>query len=75
MEALLRGNEVAIGKARKKPSKADLKKIEKAVAAKRKAGEECYTEEELENAGLLDEKTWGYTDEELGGERDDEEDP
>ena len=75
MEALLRGNEVAIGKARKKPSKADLKKIKKAVAAKRKAGEECYTDEELENAGFLDEKTWGYTDEELGGERDDEEDP
>ena len=47
------GNEVAIEKARKKASKADLKKIKKAVAAKRKAGEECYTDEELENAGFL----------------------
>ena len=47
------GKEVAIDKARKKASKADLKKIKKAVAAKRKAGEECYTDEELENAGFL----------------------
>ena len=52
VEALLRGNEV-VDMARKKASKADLKKIKKAVAAKRKAGEECYTDEELENAGFL----------------------
>merc|ERR1712139_750573 len=35
------GNEVDIAKARKKASKQDLKKIKKAVAEKRKAGEEC----------------------------------
>jgi len=47
------GNEVEIAKARKKASKQDLKKIKKAVAEKRKAGEECYTDEELENNGFL----------------------
>ena len=52
VEALLRGNEV-VDMARKKASKADLKKIKKAVAVKRKAGEECYTDEELEDAGFL----------------------
>ena len=53
VEALLRGNKVSIYKAFNKASKADFKKIKKAVAAKRKAGEECYTDEELENAGFL----------------------
>jgi len=47
------GNEVAIQKARKKASKSELKKIKKEIAAKRKSGIECYTDEELENAGFL----------------------
>jgi len=47
------GNEVKIEKAKRKASKAELKKIKKAVAAKRKAGQECYTDEELENEGFL----------------------
>ena len=42
-----------IEKAKRKASKAELKKIKKAVAAKRKAGQECYTDEELENEGFL----------------------
>ena len=47
------GNEVEIAKARKKASKSELKKIKKDIAAKRKSGIECYTDEELENAGFL----------------------
>ena len=39
--------------ARKKASKSELKKIKKEIAAKRKSGIECYTDEELENAGFL----------------------
>jgi len=49
------GNEVAIEKAKKKASKADLKKIKKAIAEKRKSGIEVYTEEEIEAAGFLPE--------------------
>ena len=30
-----------------------VKKIKKLIAEKRKGGEECYTDEELENAGFL----------------------
>merc|ERR1719240_203314 len=47
------GNEVEVQKAKKKASKAELKKIKKMIADKRKQGEECYTDEELENAGFL----------------------
>jgi len=47
------GNEVEIAKARKKASKSELKKIKKEIAAKRKGGQECYTDEELELAGFL----------------------
>jgi len=47
------GNEVEIAKAKKKASKAELKKIKKAIADKRKGGIDCYTDEELENAGFL----------------------
>merc|ERR1719359_2665074 len=47
------GNEVEVAKAKKKASKAELKKIKKMIADRRKRGEECYTDEELENAGFL----------------------
>ena len=47
------GNEVKVEKAKKKASKAELKKIKKVIADKRKGGMECYTDEELENAGFL----------------------
>ena len=47
------GNEVAVQKAKKKASKAELKKIKKAIAEKRKGGIEVYTDEELEAAGFL----------------------
>merc|ERR1712019_101923 len=47
------GNEVTIQKKKKKASKAELKKIKKAIAEKRKAGIECWTDEELEEAGFL----------------------
>ena len=47
------GNEVKIEKAKRKANKAELKKIKKKVAEKRKAGQECYTDEELENEGFL----------------------
>jgi len=47
------GNEVAIQKKKKKASKAELKKIKKSIADKRKAGIECWTDEELEEAGFL----------------------
>ena len=47
------GNEVKVEKAKKKAGKAELKKIKKIIAEKRKGGEECYTDEELENAGFL----------------------
>ncbi|EOD06993.1 putative ABC transporter [Emiliania huxleyi CCMP1516] len=47
------GNEVAIAKAKKPPTKAELKKIKKAIAEKRKGGLEVYTDEELEEAGFL----------------------
>jgi len=47
------GNEVKIEKAKKPPSKAELKKIRKAIADKRKRGEEVWTDEEIEAAGFL----------------------
>merc|ERR1712019_313804 len=47
------GNEVEVQKKKKKASKAELKKIKKAIAEKRKAGIECWTDEELEEAGFL----------------------
>jgi len=47
------GNEVKLEKAKKKASKAELKKIKKAIADKRKSGIEVYTDEELEAAGFL----------------------
>merc|ERR1711937_99310 len=46
------GNEVAI-KQTKKATKQDLKKLQKKIAAMRKAGEEVWTDEELEKAGLV----------------------
>merc|ERR1739848_156145 len=42
------GNEVKVEKAKKKASKAELKKIKKAIAEKRKQGIEVYTDEEIE---------------------------
>jgi len=50
------GNEVEVQKAKKKASKAELKKIKKAIAEKRKSGIECYTDEEIEAAGFLPEE-------------------
>jgi len=50
------GNEVKVEKAKKKASKADLKKIKKAIAEKRKSGMECWTDEEIEAAGFLPEE-------------------
>jgi len=50
------GNEVAVEKAKKKASKAELKKIKKGIAEKRKAGIEVYTDEEIEAAGFLPEE-------------------
>ena len=50
------GNEVAVEKAKKKASKAELKKIKKAIAEKRKSGIEVYTDEEIEAAGFLPEE-------------------
>merc|ERR1739848_17046 len=47
------GNEVEVAKAKKKASKAELKKMKKMIADRRKRGEECYTDQELENAGFL----------------------
>ena len=47
------GNEVQIAKKKKPASKAELKKIKKLIAEKRKQGMEVYTDEELENAGFL----------------------
>lgn len=47
------GNEVAIQKAKKPPTKAELKKIKKGIADKRKGGLEVFTDEELEAAGYL----------------------
>ena len=47
------GNEVEIQKAKKKASKAELKKIRKTIADKRKRGEEVWTDEEIEAAGFL----------------------
>jgi elongation factor 3 len=47
------GNEVKVEKAKKPPSKAELKKIRKAIADKRKHGEEVWTDEEIEAAGFL----------------------
>ena len=45
------GNEVAIVK-KKKASKQDIKKLKKKIAALRKAGEEVWTDEEMEKLGL-----------------------
>ena len=50
------GNEVEVQKAKKKASKAELKKIKKSIADKRKSGIECYTDEEIEAAGFLPEE-------------------
>jgi len=50
------GNEVEVAKAKKKASKAELKKIKKTIAEKRKQGIECYTDEEIEAAGFLPEE-------------------
>jgi len=50
------GNEVKVEKAKKKASKADLKKIKKAIADKRKQGIEVWTDEEIEAAGFLPEE-------------------
>jgi len=50
------GNEVKIEKAKKKASKAEIKKIKKTIAEKRKQGIECYTDEEIEAAGFLPEE-------------------
>ena len=47
------GNEVKVEKAKKPPSKAELKKIRKLIAEKRKRGEEVWTDEEIEAAGFL----------------------
>jgi len=47
------GNEVTLEKRKKKATKADLKKIKKLIAEKRKQGIECFTDEELEEAGFL----------------------
>jgi len=47
------GNEVQVAKAKKKASKAELKKLKKSIAEKRKSGIEVYTDEELEAAGFL----------------------
>merc|ERR1712226_505998 len=46
------GNEHAI-KNKKKATKQDLKKLQKKIAALRKAGEEVWTDEEMEKAGLV----------------------
>jgi len=46
------GNEVAI-KNKKKATKQDLKNLQKKIAALRKAGEEVWTDEEMEKAGLV----------------------
>ena len=35
------------------PEEAELKKLRKMISDRRKRGEECYTDEELENAGFL----------------------
>jgi len=50
------GNEVTVEKAKKKASKAELKKIKKAIAEKRKQGIEVWTDEEIEAAGFLPEE-------------------
>merc|ERR1719359_2738939 len=50
------GNEGEVQKAKKKASKAELKKIKKAIAEKRKSGIEVYTDEEIEAAGFLPEE-------------------
>jgi len=47
------GNVVKLEKVKKKASKAELKKIKKSIAAKRKQGIECYTDDELEEQGFL----------------------
>lgn len=43
----------AAEKPRVRPTKADLKRVKKQAADKRKAGEECFTDDELEAAGFL----------------------
>ena len=47
------GLRFALWWSRKKASKAELKKIKKNIAEKRKQGIECYTDEEIEAAGFL----------------------
>ena len=47
------GNTVAVEKVKRKADKKELKKIQKLVKEKRKAGQECFTDDELEEAGFL----------------------
>jgi len=47
------GNSVKVEKAKKPASKAELKKIKKKIAEKRKSGIEVFTDDELEEAGFL----------------------
>ena len=47
------GNEVTIEKKKKPPTKAELKKLKKLIAEKRKGGAEVFTEDEIEAAGFL----------------------
>ena len=47
------GNEIKVTKKKKKASKAELKNIKKIITEKRKAGIECWTDEELEEQGFF----------------------
>jgi elongation factor 3 len=47
------GNEVKIEKAKKPATKQELKKLQKLIKEKRKAGQEVFTDDELEEAGFL----------------------
>jgi len=53
ISGMQKNNEVKLEKAKKKASKAELKKIKKMIVDKRKSGIEVYTDEELEAAGFL----------------------
>ena len=46
------GNGVSLEGQKKKATKADLKRVKKAIAEKRRSGIEVYTDEELDAAGL-----------------------
>ena len=52
------GNEVTIEKKKKPPTKAELKKLKKLIAEKRKGGAEVFTEDEIEAAGFRVEGIW-----------------